>query len=617
MASSGTSLERARQVLLRCALCRGLDDLAIEHVAAATHEVTAPADHEVFRQGDPGDSVYIVASGQIQLQIEPADGPPRVLDSLRRGDHFGDMGALTRQPRAITALAVIDSLLLRIDLDTFDELLVRVPGLAANLSRTLVWRLHHENTRARRRRHRSVIGLVNTVAATRRLVPLLAAALVARGDSVEVITDRDETWPTQGAYVVERLKLESADAVASLRTRLHELSERHVRVLLDLSPSESCDRLVEKLTACEEIWWLVDRRESAAAFHELRRILAAAPSLAPRSTVVWLLGEDQQFAPLLPTDVPLGRASFKVRLGDGPTRSSLALERGLGRLVRHVRGTRLGLALGGGGARGLAHLGAIRAFQRAGIDFDMLAGTSSGALMGLSYAADWSPDRALGEFKAALTPGFWWRMLPGASQWFLLAKFRRLAWEAMLRKYAEHTTIEQLPVPFATVAVDLVRGIQVVRDRGDAIHAVLESINLPLVARPILRDGMALIDGGVLNNVPGDVLAERGADLIVGIDVVARVLPTFAGNTPDTPTAQMKQPGLPASVLRIVEVQAHDLSVLRSNAVDLTIAPDASAIDFTDFSRADELADIGEAAAEEAIPRLKELLAELERHEDR
>jgi predicted acylesterase/phospholipase RssA len=278
-------------------------------------------------------------------------------------------------------------------------------------------------------------------------------------------------------------------------------------------------------------------------------------------------------------------------------------------LTRHLDGIRIGLALGGGGARGMAHLGVLRALEREEIYFDFVAGTSSGALMGLSYSAGWTPEESLDEFVMMLTPPRWWRLLPFGQAWYLVSKFRTGAWERMLRPYVQETTLEQMRIPLTTVAVDLVSGREIVRDKGDAVAAVLESINLPLVSRPILRDGMALIDGGILNNLPVDVLLDRGADLIVAVDVVSELEQRFGPNTPHATTPKMRQPGLIATYLRVNEVQDYGITALRTPAADLVIMPDTAQFDWSDFGRSRSLADVGEAAAEQALPQLKELIA--------
>jgi predicted acylesterase/phospholipase RssA len=325
---------------------------------------------------------------------------------------------------------------------------------------------------------------------------------------------------------------------------------------------------------------------------------------------VWILRESKEFPHPGEIGLAIARRDFKVILT--PTEGAISdrQQRSLARLVHHLQGRRLGLALGGGGARGLAHLGVLRALERAGIYFDHIAGTSVGALMGLSYCAGWSPDQALIDFKRDLTPGWLFRALPRGNHWHMLAKFRLGAWDRMLRHYVADVTLEQLEIPLSTVAVDLVAARQVVRHEGDAIHAVLESINLPVISRPILRDGMALVDGGILNNLPANVLIDEGADFVVAVDIAAGIKSEFAGNTPTTPVEEMRRPGTLETIMRVNDIQDFHVTATQAHVADHIIGINTSGFAFSDFTRAFELAELGEATTEEAIPALKELLAE-------
>jgi predicted acylesterase/phospholipase RssA len=233
-------------------------------------------------------------------------------------------------------------------------------------------------------------------------------------------------------------------------------------------------------------------------------------------------------------------------------------------------------------------------------------------MVGITYAAGLTPDDAIAAYKRELTPSRFFRLLPKGVQWHVIWKFRSRAWEGMLRRYFHHWTLEQFPIPFHAVTVDLISGREVVHQRGDAVRAIVESINLPVISPPIIHDGMALVDGGVLNNLPADVLADEGADLVIGVDVASKLRDEFAGNRPGMPTSQMRPAGAFETLIRVLETQGRGLGALRARALDLTIRPDASAFSFVDFSKAPELADAGEAAAEDALPRLKELIAEVE-----
>jgi NTE family protein len=578
----------------------------------ALRVVSFSAGEAIFRQGESGRSMYLIAEGRVRVTLSQPHGAERLLEYLGPGDHFGDMALLADNVRPATITAVVDSRLLELDQDGFNRLLKRVPGFAVNLSRALVRRLELEMTRQRRRERPTVIGLVNTSERTQGVIRPLADSLVEQHESIEVLSDRNEAWRPEGRYLVERIPAlsSSADRVRLVRERIQQVIGSHDRVLLELTQSGLETELPQLLAPCEEVWWLVESRYAEGAIDRLRALLASSPQLAPRVHLVWVLSHVERFSPRLPDDLPISKQDFKVTLSEEPGHGAWRSRQSLQRLVRHLRGTRLGVALSGGGARGLAHLGVLRALDREGIHFDMAAGASSGALMGLAYCGGWRPDDALEEFRQRLAPPRWMWLLPKGLRWFLWWKYWHGAWDPMLRPYLHDTRLEQLPMPLYVVAVDLASGKQVVRDQGDCIHAVMESINLPYFSHPIRRDQMELVDGGVLNNLPGDVLPERGADFVVGIDVASKLPSDFGVGSPLGPKA--KTPGVLETLLRVTEVQAFGLTAMRAHSIDLLITPDTSKFQFGDFGRAEELAEAGEKAVEESLPQLKQALANLE-----
>ncbi len=603
------------QLLRRCRLFQGISSGELEKIAELVQHRFYRSGDVIFRLDEPGDSMFIVARGRVKCVVEQEDGDYELLDYEEQGGHFGDLALLVGGHRTSTATAVMDSELLELSRDRFQSLMMSVPGFAANLSRSLGFKLRSVKE-GRPSKHRpAVIGIVNSTLRTQALVRPLAAALVDAGDSVEVLTDRKRTWPSQGSYLVERIPEEAAGSsrASIVRQRLTQVVEHHDRVLLDLTQKGIEDALPAILEQCEEIWWLVDPLFVETAHRNLTRLLETNPKLASRIHLVWILRHSERFPPTTLYGLGVNVLDFKIVLDDNTDDASLEQRKSISRLVRHLHGTRVGLALGGGGARGLAHLGVLRALDRAEIFFDHIAGTSVGALMGASYAAGWTPENALENFARDLTPPWLVRKLPSGNGFYMWCMFMLNAWDRKLRHHLHQYKIEQFRIPFCTVAVDLVSGSLVVRDRGDATDAIVESINLPGISPPILRDGMALIDGGVLNNMPGDLLNQRGTELVVGVDVVTKLAQKFAGNTPDMATQQMRRAGPIETLLRVSEVQGHGITAMRSGAIDFTISPDTSKFEFTDFSRARELADAGEAATEEAIPRLRKLIADHER----
>jgi predicted acylesterase/phospholipase RssA len=260
----------------------------------------------------------------------------------------------------------------------------------------------------------------------------------------------------------------------------------------------------------------------------------------------------------------------------------------------------------------MAHLGVLKVLEQNGIVVDMIAGTSAGAMTGTLVAAGLDSDYLSRSFAADLRPSWLFRRLPHGDQWYLLYKYRRGLFEPMLRKYLSDWQLEQLPIPMFSVAVDLVSGEAVVRDRGDAVHAILESINLPVLSLPICRDGRLLVDGGLVDNVPADVLVSKGCNFVIAVSVTAEMEQRFGNNHPGMATNEMKAPSTLQTILRSYLVQSMNMNSVGVQPADVVIEPDVTAFELTEFTRAEELAAIGAQATLEAIPRIKELLEQFD-----
>ncbi|GAB3705923.1 patatin-like phospholipase family protein [Spirosoma flavus] len=170
---------------------------------------------------------------------------------------------------------------------------------------------------------------------------------------------------------------------------------------------------------------------------------------------------------------------------------------------------KIGLVLSGGGARGIAHLGVIKALQEIGISFDQIAGTSAGAITGAFIAQGYSPDESL---KIIESSSFVRHIRPA---WNRMGLLRLDTIVDIYKKYIPHDTFEELQIPLHVVAVDLNAGEQVIFDQGELIRPVLASCCLPGIFEPMLINKRQYVDGGVLNNLPVDTI-ENKADLLIG-----------------------------------------------------------------------------------------------------
>lgn len=252
---------------------------------------------------------------------------------------------------------------------------------------------------------------------------------------------------------------------------------------------------------------------------------------------------------------------------------------------------RIGLALGGGAVRGAAHVGVLQVLEGAGIRPDVIAGTSIGAIVGAGYAAGLSTD-ALVELFGTLNWNRLVRPMMRVSLNLLSSgRLRRFLAEAL-----PVTTFEELAIPFRAVACDINRGEPVVLGTGDVVEAICASSALPGLFTPIQHGDRLLVDGGVVNNLPLDVVRDMGADYVIGVDVVPRYT---QGEPPSN----------------LAEVWQRTFFLLSSNAAppralaDYLITPDVGGFLFSDFRNVDALIERGREAAEAALPELRAALA--------
>ncbi|HEX6940181.1 MAG TPA: patatin-like phospholipase family protein [Longimicrobiales bacterium] len=254
------------------------------------------------------------------------------------------------------------------------------------------------------------------------------------------------------------------------------------------------------------------------------------------------------------------------------------------------RPRRWALALGGGAARGIAHVGVMKVLEREGLTPDLVVGTSAGALAGVFLAAGVSADRT-----AAWGESLRWSALarPIVSRLGLMSNERM---GDLLRRALPVRTFDELATPFACMATDLATAEPVLLCEGDLASAIRASCAIPGLMAPVERDGRLLVDGGVTANVPTNVARLLGADVVVAVDVNL--------------TYRRTQP--PRNMFEILMYSFFALGRAADRTAtadaDVLITPDIGDVGFEQLGRAPELLAAGEAAAQLAIPRLRALL---------
>jgi predicted acylesterase/phospholipase RssA len=397
--------------------------------------------------------------------------------------------------------------------------------------------------------------------------------------------------------------------VAEIRRQVGEWNQAQ-RIVVDTTAAQNLDWAV-LLRAADCALVFIRPHEISSAIERLRALELASRGWVDKVAVVWVL-EDSGVAPEIPEVHEFAKREFKICQSPLPHPWGKVHSASMERLVHYLRGVRIGVALGGGAARGMAHLGVLKTLEDSGIVPDVIVGTSVGAMTGVLYSAGLDCDYLIDHFTADLKLPWVFRHLPSGGYWYLLYKYRRGQFDPMLRKYLRDWKLEQLAVPCRTVTVDLVSGHAVVRDRGDAVQAILESINLPMLSTPICRNGQALIDGGVVDNIPADVLTSEDCNFLIAVSVTAKIKSEFGVNKPETPTLGMQTPSSVQTLLRTLEVQNFNLNRVGAQPAEVVIEPEVVDFDLSEFMRAKELARVGEQAALIQLPKIKQLLARLD-----
>lgn len=271
-----------------------------------------------------------------------------------------------------------------------------------------------------------------------------------------------------------------------------------------------------------------------------------------------------------------------------------------------VKRKKVGLALGGGAARGLAHIGVLELMEKEGIPIDYIAGTSAGALIGSLYAQGKSA-REIKEVAiemSAVEKALLWDPSIELSGIFAGKRITKLL-ESIIGK----ARFEDLQIPFSCVAVDIITGEEVILKEGSVVEAVRASISVPIVFTVVKKDGRYLVDGGLLNPVPVDVARKMGADFVIAVNV----LPLIGKKNSIHRSKKGKKedkPGIFHVALNTIEIANSHFVEETLKTADFVIEPDTTKINPADFWTAEETILQGEFAASDALPTLKRKLKE-------
>jgi NTE family protein len=595
----------------------GIDDDTLMLLRERLEWVDVAGGETLIEQDAPGDALYLSVSGRLRAYRRDEQGVQRMVREFSRGQIFGEMSLLTGEPRAASVVAIRESVLVRLDKAAFDDLSRHNPGVSAAVTRQLIRRLFGKPPPASLERP-VTLGLlpispqVNMVAFCRRL-----AAPLERIGRVRTVDARTMELALQplGASLAE----EGAELTRQVALVLDQIEASADFVLLvgDEQPSAWTRRCARH---CDELLLVADAMQAPELHATEQALLMNRPLHADVAEVLVLLHGPQR-AP----SGHVGRWLQRRPMADH-VHVRLEGEQDFERLARLQSRTAVGLVFSGGGARGFAHLGVLKALDERGIQIDSVGGTSMGALMAALVAADQPVAQVtdLARRAFALNPTGDLNPLPVISV-IRGRRLQRVLSRALHDLLGDHARIEELWKPYFCIATNYTRACEERLRSGPLLEALQASIAIPGALAPVVRDGDLLCDGGTLNNFPVDVIrAQRGVGVVIGVDLssnkVRKVefesMPGWWQLALDRlrPRARRRYrlPSLTAYLMNVTNLYSQSRREESRAGADLYFNPAMSRVGMLEWNRFDSIAQQGYDHAQEVLAQAApELLKKL------
>ncbi len=581
--------------LAGCAVFRGMSVGRLAELARTMEWTVLDRGEVLMRAGDPGDDLYVVAGGRLNVSLVGEDGTETIVREIGRGSTVGEVALLTGSVRTATVRAVRDTLVGRLSREQFEQLMEEDPKSALHLTRVVAgWLLPGSPPRR------------TSAPATVALVP------VAGVDVRDVAARIAAATPV---LALDPVTIDEAVGAGAARSAAGSPEERAIADYLDTA---EVDHPLILLLADPEL----DSPWTERVLRRADRVLLAAPSgVRPdRQT-------RGQLARIATTATEVPRELVFVRQAGQPSPGITALWREAGgftrqshllvgaeddwrRLARHLTGKATGVVLGGGGARGFAHIGVLRALIESGIEIDRVGGSSMGALVGGLWAIGLTPEEIVEANRE-----IWHEIRPlkGFTFPFVALHGSHRSRTAMAGCFGSRRIEDQARDYFCT-STNLTRNRSMVHTSGSLARYVLASVSIPGIVAPVIDHGELLVDGGVLDNLPVDPMSRTGAGTIYASDVSPPR--TFsvglhwehAPGLVDVIRHRLRRGAGTAfpSIVRILERTATLASDRAASAQRLRsdvrfIAPAVAQYDTLDMRHLDEIVEVGYRSALETI----------------
>ncbi|MCP3873395.1 MAG: cyclic nucleotide-binding domain-containing protein [Desulfobacteraceae bacterium] len=618
----------------------------ISEIASYFHFLEMKKDAIVFSRGDLSDSMYIIRSGAVLIYSEKKEDMS-IQAELRRGDFFGEMALLSDLPRNATVKITLDATLFYLKKKDFEILLSKNKHIGLFLSRHYARRLS-SRVESKNVLHKPTfytisatdpdLGLsyflysmsyhISTESNKKVLVvePNLELETIMQKFGLGIISCPDESlfsllppdiYKTQdfkwfhhesGFCVLQVNRGFNEKLVTVLPLLMESLKYRYDIVIFSLAHYFG-NLEQQAVRLCDKNLLLINNTEKA-----LNDVKLKLNRLEKKAGV----GFDRVRVGVSHLCGSLGIAREKLRkelhLSETPQiwvdRSDKALNdqidtkktfpiKGPRAIAREIAGVRVGLALGAGAARGWSHIGVLKVLEDHGIHIDMIAGTSMGALVGAVFAAKGSVDH----LKKYTIDLFSTRAQARKKIFDYTFPFQGLLRGRKAMKLVstaiDNADFMDLLIPTYLIGVDIMKGEEVLFQTGDVTKAVRSSLSLPAVFTPFKHRGRWMVDGGLLNPVPVNILEQKGADKVIAVCVE---------NPRSKPKQTAKSPGIMGVISRTISIVHGRATSGFAQKADIVIYPDVQGFAWDDFHKGEVLMQRGIKSCEEVIEEIKALV---------
>ncbi|MGQ0697800.1 MAG: patatin-like phospholipase family protein [Panacagrimonas sp.] len=582
-----------RSLLSQTSLFAGLSAEALDQLASRTRIRAVASGETLITPGAEAHHLYIVAVGRLRVLLY--DGT--AVAEIARLEPTGEISLISGEPRTATVYAVRDSKVLEIAREDLFAIFTAYPAALLEISRTIISRLRQNlrtSTLAAVRRTRSFALIAATPQMDVRGFAAQLGLALSNCGRVEVL---------DSARVEAALGPGYADApigdgeieeglIDWLESR--EMAHRHLVYCGGQTPGNWSHRCMRQ---ADRILVLADTAESPEITPMIRDLRASGVR-APIDLV--LLRADQAGAGrVLEWRTTVGATShYFIRPGHA---------RDIARVARSITGRAVGLVLGGGGARGFAHLGLLRALEELDIDIDVFGGASMGAFVSALSACGHNSE----DMRRLARETFVSRNLLNDYLFPSVSLIRGRKFLRQLHDIFDDRRIEDLRTSFFCVSTNLTRGSVQVHDRGPLDIWLATSMCIPGVAPPVAYQGDLLVDGAVINSLPTDIMQalERGPIMASDVSTEGGIgAPGIEGPDPEglfSWTHATARPSLFSILFRTATLTSESGVAARAKRADLYLRMPVAGIGVFDWKKIDEAAERGYRHAMEKLPDFK------------